>query len=98
MPDVSPSAFASFRENMYGGDRVLFNVDEAFLNQCQTPLLVFMGKDLYHPESSSRLVAAQAPDLADGDRDDLLQRATGIHDRLAVRLLRHDDREHAGDV
>ena len=63
MRDVSPSAWAQFRDNMYGGDAVLFNVDETFLARCHTPLLVFMGKDLYHPESSSRLVAQHAPNV-----------------------------------
>jgi pimeloyl-ACP methyl ester carboxylesterase len=64
MQDVEPSAWAQFRENMYGGDKVLFNVDEGFLQSCTTPLLVLMGDDVYHPQSSSRLVAATAPNVA----------------------------------
>ena len=54
------AAWASFRENMYGGDRVLFNVDERFVRDCSTPLLVLGGNDLYHPASASQLVATQA--------------------------------------
>ena len=48
---------------MYGGDRVLFNVDEDFVRACQTPLLVLMGDDLYHPQSSSRMIAETAPNV-----------------------------------
>ncbi|MCR9258343.1 MAG: alpha/beta hydrolase [Pseudomonadaceae bacterium] len=63
MPDVEADAWSSFRENMYGGDTVLFNVDREFVAQTQTPLLVLMGNDLYHPESASRMIAATAPDV-----------------------------------
>jgi pimeloyl-ACP methyl ester carboxylesterase len=63
MGEVSGDAWASFRENMYGGDKVLFNLDEAFVAACETPLLVLMGDDLYHPASTSRLIAATAPNV-----------------------------------
>lgn len=59
--DASPHAFSQFRENMYGGNRVLFNLDADFLDTCSTPLLVLMGNDVYHPESTSRLIAERAP-------------------------------------
>ena len=49
-----------FRSNMYDGE-YLFNVDEPFIRQCQTPMLVLMGNDLYHPESISRSIASLAP-------------------------------------
>lgn len=60
-PDVVESDLRSFRENMYGGDRVLFNVDADFVKRCSTPLFVLMGNDLYHPESISRMIANTAP-------------------------------------
>ena len=63
MQDVDAGAWPAFRENMYGGDKVLFNVEEDFIAQCQTPLLVLMGNDLYHPESASRMLADTAPDV-----------------------------------
>ncbi len=63
MSEVEASTWSAFRENMYGGDQVLFNVDEHFVAECQTPLLVLMGDDLYHPQSSSRLVAESAPNV-----------------------------------
>ena len=61
MGDVPAEAWASFRENMYGGDKLFFNTDEAFVASIETPLLVLMGNDVYHPASSSRAVAAAAP-------------------------------------
>jgi pimeloyl-ACP methyl ester carboxylesterase len=61
--ETSEAAWATFRENMYGGDKVLFNVDEAFLETVTTPLLVLCGRDLYHPESTSRLIAELAADV-----------------------------------
>ncbi|MGR8949230.1 MAG: alpha/beta fold hydrolase [Gammaproteobacteria bacterium] len=57
---VNDEAFASFRQSMFGGD-FLFNVSEAFVAQCQVPLLVLMGDDIYHPEVISRKVAELAP-------------------------------------
>jgi len=60
-PEADAAAWSAFRENMYGGDKVLFNVDEAFVAGCTTPLLVLMGDDLYHPQSTSRMVAVTAP-------------------------------------
>lgn len=56
MPNVSRESWISFRENMYGGNKVLFNVDESFISKCKTPLLVLMGNDLYHPRSTSLML------------------------------------------
>ena len=60
---ASDDALKSMRENMYGGDNVLFNVDEEFVRACQTPLCVLMGNDLYHPQSTSRMIAEAAPNV-----------------------------------
>ncbi len=57
------AAWQGFRENMYGGDKVLFNVDGEFVKTVQTPLLVLKGDDLYHPASSSQLIADTAPNV-----------------------------------
>ncbi len=59
--DVSDDDWASFRANMYDGDEFLFNVGEDFVSSVRTPLLVLLGNDLYHPESSSRTLARLAP-------------------------------------
>ena len=54
---VSDEAIRGFRENMFGGDRVLFSVDDDFLQSIRVPMCVLMGNDVYHPESASRFVA-----------------------------------------
>lgn len=60
-PEVDPAAWTSFRSNMYDGEFV-FNVSRDFVSACATPLLILMGDDLYHPQSTSREIAALAPD------------------------------------
>ncbi|MCH2185246.1 alpha/beta hydrolase [Myxococcota bacterium] len=59
-PHLTNADWESFRSNMYDGDFV-FNVTRNFVAQCATPLLVLMGNDLYHPQSTSREIAASAP-------------------------------------
>jgi pimeloyl-ACP methyl ester carboxylesterase len=59
---ASGAAWAAFREAMYGGDDLFFCVDEDFVSNCSTPLLVLMGNDEYHPQEASRRLAALAPD------------------------------------
>jgi pimeloyl-ACP methyl ester carboxylesterase len=58
--DVDPKAWDVFKQSMYGGD-FLFNVSREFVAGCRTPLLVLCGRDLYHPESTSREIVALAP-------------------------------------
>jgi len=59
-PEADDAAWAGFRQSMYGGD-FLFNTTEAEVAACQTPILVLMGDDLYHPQSTSRAIADLAP-------------------------------------
>ena len=59
-PDVDPGAWAPFRDAMYGTDS-LFTCTREEAAACPTPLLVLLGDDLYHPEASSRDLAALAP-------------------------------------
>ena len=59
-PEVAPDAWESFKNSMYSGD-FLFNVSREFVSKCETPLLVLMGDDMYHPSQSSREVAQLAP-------------------------------------
>ena len=58
--EADENTWNSFRGNMYDGD-FLFNVSREFVKSVQTPLLVLMGGDVYHPESTSREVAELAP-------------------------------------
>ncbi len=59
-PEVTESDWDTFRQSMYGGD-FLLNVSREFVAECQTPLLVLCGNDLYHPEATSREIAELAP-------------------------------------
>ena len=59
-PDVSEQAWVNFRANMFD-QPFLYNVSRDFVAGCQTPLLVLMGSDPYHPEAISREIAALAP-------------------------------------
>ncbi len=59
-PDMSKDDWDAFRSSMYDGD-FLFNVDREFVTGVQTPLLVLLGDDIYHPQSISREIAELAP-------------------------------------
>lgn len=60
-PEMTDADWRAFCERMYGGDDVLFNTSAATVAACQTPTLVLLGNDLYHPASTSRLIAETAP-------------------------------------
>lgn len=57
---MQPAAWQQFRERLFGGD-FIFSVDREFVKSCQTPLLVMMGDDIYHPSATSREIAELAP-------------------------------------
>ena len=59
-PSVTPEEWKQFRSNMFDGDFV-YNVDRDFVSQIETPMLVLMGDDVYHPEVISREIANLAP-------------------------------------
>ncbi len=61
-PDVPEETWRSFRSNMWDGS-FLLTASPADLAEIDTPLLVAMGNDQYHPESTSRQVAAAAPNV-----------------------------------
>ena len=60
MPEVTDDAWRRFRANMFD-QPFLYNVSRDFVAACETPLLVLMGSDPYHPESISREIADLAP-------------------------------------
>jgi hypothetical protein len=60
-PEASPADWTAFRERMYGGDDFLFTAGDKAAAACETPLLVLLGNDLYHPASCSRRLASLAP-------------------------------------
>jgi len=59
-PEADEAAWRAFRSRMYDGDFV-FNVSRDFVRACEIPMLVLMGNDLYHPQQTSREIAALAP-------------------------------------
>lgn len=63
VPTAQEADWSAFRERMYGGERVLFCLDEQFVANCSTPLLVLQGDDLYHPKSTSKMLEATAPNV-----------------------------------
>ncbi len=86
-PDMSKADWDSFRSNMYDGD-FLFNVDREFVAGVQSPLLVLLGDDIYHPQSISRAIAELAPnaELIEGwkegeDRTAAIARCAGFLDQ-----------------
>jgi pimeloyl-ACP methyl ester carboxylesterase len=52
-PEALGEAWTSFKRNMFGGD-FLFGVTREDAAKCNTPALVMMGNDRYHPQSVSR--------------------------------------------
>jgi pimeloyl-ACP methyl ester carboxylesterase len=59
-PEATEDDFASFGDNMWAGEFVLTATREQIAT-CDTPMLVMMGNDQYHPQSVSREIAALAP-------------------------------------
>jgi pimeloyl-ACP methyl ester carboxylesterase len=59
-PEAGDEAWAAFKKAMFGG-RFMFAVDKRDLSKVETPTLVAMGDDEYHPASVSRAVARLTP-------------------------------------
>lgn len=61
-PEAGPDDWASFRSNMWDGDFVLTaSPDE--VEAIETPVLLLKGNDLYHPASTSDLLAERLPNV-----------------------------------
>ena len=61
-PEATEADWRSFRSNMWDGEFVLTATPEEVAG-CDTPMLVAMGNDLYHPSSTSREIADRAPNV-----------------------------------
>jgi pimeloyl-ACP methyl ester carboxylesterase len=59
-PEADAAAWASYRANMWDAD-FLVSSTRADVAACNTPLLVMMGNDQWHPQSISREIAELAP-------------------------------------
>lgn len=60
--DVDRATWESFRSNMWDGE-FLLTASPGDVAEIDTPLLVAMGNDLYHPQSTSRTIADVAPNV-----------------------------------
>ena len=63
-PTVTDADWTQFRQTMFGSEDLLFNLTEDHVAKCPVPLLVLMGKDIYHPEAISRRIVELAPQAA----------------------------------
>jgi len=63
-PDVKDDAWEAFGRNLYGGDNQFFSVGPEVFASVDTPILVLVGDDLYHPTSASRALADAASNSA----------------------------------
>lgn len=59
-PEASPEDWAQFRSNMWGGAFVLTATPEQVAD-INTPMLVAMGNDIFHPATTSRQIVDLAP-------------------------------------
>ena len=58
----SQEALEAFRGNMWDGDFML-TADEEDVKRFTNPILLFMGDDLYHPQTTSRKISELAPNV-----------------------------------
>ena len=59
-PKTYAAVVREYGRRMYGGEFV-FSVDQAFVQGCQTPLLILAGADEFHPTATSIQLATLAP-------------------------------------
>jgi pimeloyl-ACP methyl ester carboxylesterase len=87
-PEAGPADWASFGDRMWSGDFVLAASRDQ-MAACQTPMLVMMGDDQYHPQAVSREIAALAPSatLVERWKDDEVLSATDA--TIAAFLAAH---------
>ena len=60
-PEAGEGAWASFRQALFGADRLVWSVEDRALHSLDRPLLVLEGDDEYHPRSVSRRLAELVP-------------------------------------
>lgn len=60
-PEADEDAWASFRQGLFGADRLVWSVDDKALPSFDRPLLILQGDDEYHPCSVSQCLAETVP-------------------------------------
>ncbi len=63
-PEANEEAWESFRQALFGSDRLVWSVDDEALLQIQQPLFVLEGNDEYHPRSVSRRLVDLLPNAS----------------------------------
>jgi hypothetical protein len=61
-PEADDGDWSSYRSNMWDGEFVLTATRDD-VAAIKVPMLLAMGNDLHHPQSTSREIAALAPDV-----------------------------------
>ena len=88
-PEADEATWTSYRSNMWDGEFLLTATREN-LATIETPILVLRGDDVYHPTSTSRAVAAHAPNaqlVEEWKEGDALEAAdAAIRDFLADNM------------
>jgi pimeloyl-ACP methyl ester carboxylesterase len=87
-PEADSSAWTAFREAMFGGEFV-FSVSRQFVRECQVPLLVLAGNDVFHPPEVAHEIVELAPhaELVEQWAGEELKPAT--RDKIRAFLLAH---------
>ena len=87
-PDVPTEVFENYIEAMWGGDFLLTATRDQ-VAAMQTPMLILMGNDNYHPEWTSREMARLAPnaELIEDWKDP--SSVPAVHQRITEFLVAH---------
>lgn len=87
-PELSPEVWDSYVQHMWGGEFLLTATPED-VKSMQTPMLILMGDDNYHPAWTSRQMATLAPnaELVEQWKDPSL--VPEIHSRIRAFLAAH---------
>ena len=87
-PDVPSETWQSYVDNMWAGEFLLTATDDD-VAAMQTPMLILMGDDNYHPQWTSRRMAELAPnaELVEQWKDPAL--VPQVHERIVGFLTDH---------
>ncbi len=88
--DVPDEVWDSYFENMWGGDFVRTATVEE-ISRMPTPMLIFMGNDSFHPEHTSREIAAHAPNATLIEEWKDPARIDAVDARIKAFLRQHSD-------
>ncbi len=88
-PEADQEVWHAFRQAMFGGT-YMFNASEQDISACETPMLLFMGDDIYHPQAVSRDIASRARNLTFVEQWKAPELHDGTHREIMTFLSKHD--------